>query len=296
MSAFENDCLPGSKRMRETFPGAEPVTPMRFWSRRSCSSKPRWTACFPITCGFWSDFQPSNPSPPPHRRAVNLQRTARTVVEERGGAFPEDPAELKKLPGIGAYTAGAIAAFAYERDVAFLDTNMRRVVSRVFFGSESARESDAIDAATALLPPGHGWAWNQALIEFGALQCTARRPACIICPLQLECRAYPTMQVALQLKSSRSNRAKTEPFESTTRYYRGRIVEALRALPADELEGIPLPELGLRVREDFTSENLPWLRDLVDGLQRDGLARVAEDPPPYDADRESAAGLRVRLP
>jgi A/G-specific adenine glycosylase len=232
-----------------------------------------------------------------NRRAVNLQRAARTVVDEWGGAFPEDPADLKKLPGIGAYTAGAVAAFAYERDVAFLDTNMRRVISRVIFGSESAPESDAIDSATALLPRGQGWVWNQALIEFGALQCTARRPACIICPLRDECAAYPTMQLALQLKSSRSSQAKTEPFESTTRYYRGRIVEALRALPEDEPHGILLPELGLRVREDFTSENLPWLRDLVDGLQRDGLALVAEDSPPYDANRDSAAvGLRVRLP
>ena len=232
-----------------------------------------------------------------NRRAVNLQRAARAVVDELGGSFPDDPAALKKLPGIGAYTAGAIAAFAHERDVAFLDTNMRRVISRVIFGSELARESDAIEAANTLLPPGHGWTWNQALIEFGALQCTARRPACIICPLRDECAAYPTMQVALQLKSSRSSQAKTEPFESTTRFYRGRIVEALRALPEDEPVGIPLPELGLRVREGFTSENLPWLRELVDGLQRDGLALVAEDSPAYDANRESVAtGPRVRLP
>jgi A/G-specific adenine glycosylase len=232
-----------------------------------------------------------------NRRAVNLQRAARAVVDELGGTFPDDPAVLKKLPGIGAYTAGAIAAFAHERDVAFLDTNMRRVISRVIFGSESTRESDAIEAANALLPPGDGWTWNQALIEFGALQCTARRPACIICPLRDECAAYPTMQVALQLKSSRSSQAKTEPFASTARFYRGRIVEALRALPDDEPAGIPLPELGVRVREGFTTENLPWLRELVDGLQRDGLALVAEDSPAYDADRASAAtGPRVRLP
>jgi A/G-specific adenine glycosylase len=232
-----------------------------------------------------------------NRRAVNLQRAARAVVDERGGAFPDDPADLKKLPGIGDYTAGAIAAFAYERDVAFLDTNMRRVVSRVIFGTESARESDAIKAANALVPPGFGWIWNQALIEFGALQCTARRPACIICPLRDDCAAYPTMQVALQRKSSQNRQAKTEPFERTSRFYRGRIVEALRALPADEPTGIPLAELGPKVREGFTAENLPWLRDLVDGLQRDGLALVAEDSPSYDAEHERAAlGPRVRLP
>ena len=232
-----------------------------------------------------------------NRRAVNLQRAARAVVDEFGGSFPDDPADLKKLPGIGAYTAGAIAAFAHERDVAFLDTNMRRVVSRVIFGTESARESDAIEAAGALVPPGHGWTWNQALIEFGALQCTARRPACIICPLRDDCAAYPTMQVALQRKSSRTRQAKSEPFESTSRFYRGRIVEALRALPADEATGIPLAELGPRVREGFTSDDLPWLRDLIDGLERDGLALVAEDSPSYDAEHERAeAGPRVRLP
>jgi A/G-specific adenine glycosylase len=232
-----------------------------------------------------------------NRRAVNLQRAARAVVDELGGTFPDDPADLKKLPGIGAYTAGAIAAFAHERDVAFLDTNMRRVVSRVIFGIESARESEAMEAASALVPPGLGWTWNQALIEFGALQCTARRPACIICPLRHDCAAYPTMQVALQRKSSATRQAKSEPFESTARFYRGRIVEALRALPADEPEGIPLAELGSKVREGFTSENLPWLRNLVDGLQRDGLALVAEDSPSYDAESERAAiGPRVRLP
>ncbi|MDF2760399.1 MAG: HhH-GPD family protein [Thermomicrobiales bacterium] len=232
-----------------------------------------------------------------NRRAVNLQRAARAVVDELGGSFPHEPADLKKLPGIGAYTAGAIAAFAHERDVAFLDTNMRRVVSRVIFGSESARESDAIEAASALVPPGHGWTWNQALIEFGALQCTARRPACIICPLRNDCAAYPTMQVALQRKSARTRQAKNEPFESTSRFYRGRIVEALRALPADEPAGIPLADLGPKVREGFTSDDLPWLRDLVDGLERDGLALVAEESPSYDAEHRSAeTGPRVRLP
>jgi A/G-specific adenine glycosylase len=232
-----------------------------------------------------------------NRRAVNLQRAARVVVNELGGLFPDDPEDLKKLPGIGSYTAGAIAAFAHERDVAFLDTNMRRVISRVIFGSESANESDALEAANALVPPGHGWTWNQALIEFGALHCTARRPACIICPLRDECAAYPTMQLALQLKSGRARQTRAEPFERTTRFYRGRIVETLRSLPTDEPAGIPLVELGPRVREGFTSDELPWLRELVDGLQRDGLALVAEESPSYDAGEESEdTSPRVRLP
>jgi A/G-specific adenine glycosylase len=228
---------------------------------------------------------------------VNLQRAAIAVVNERNGTFPTDPGELRKLPGIGTYTAGAIAAFAYERDVAFLDTNMRRVISRVVFGSESAPEAEALDAARSLVPPGCGWTWNQALIEFGALQCTARRPACIVCPLREECHAFPTMQFAIGLKKSQARKSKAVPFEHTTRYYRGRIVETLRDLPEHDQSGIALIELGSKVQEGFSAENLPWLRGLVEGLQRDGLALIAEEPASYDTGAEtSGPEARVRLP
>ncbi len=232
-----------------------------------------------------------------NRRAVNLQRAARAVVEAHGGEFLSDPAALRTLPGIGAYTAGAVAAFAFERDVAFLDTNMRRVISRVVFGAEPAAEPAVLAAAQALLPPGEGWAWNQALIEFGALHCTARRPACIVCPLREVCAAYPVLQTHLATRAKPTRASKPEPFERTTRYFRGRIVEALRELPAHDESGIDLSQLGPRVREGFSAKDLPWLRGLVDGLQRDGLAVVAEESPAYDAgsDTESPR-TRVRLP
>jgi A/G-specific adenine glycosylase len=232
-----------------------------------------------------------------NRRAVNLQRAARTVVEEHGGTFPDDPEALRSLPGIGAYTAGAVAAFAFERDVAFLDTNMRRVVNRVVFGAEPAQESKVLAAATVLVPPGEGWAWNQALIEFGALQCTSRRPACIVCPLRSDCTAYPVIQSVLAARTRPARTTSTEPFEQTTRYFRGRIVEALRGLPEHDQAGIDLLHLGPRVREGFSEKDLPWLRGLVDGLQRDGLAVIAEESPAYDAgpDDESTR-TRVRLP
>jgi A/G-specific adenine glycosylase len=232
-----------------------------------------------------------------NRRAVNLQRAARAVVEEHGGTFPGDPATLRTLPGIGAYTAGAVAAFAFERDVAFLDTNMRRVVNRVVCGAEPAPESQVLEAAQALVPPGEGWAWNQALIEFGALHCTARRPACVVCPLQFECAAYPAVQSVLAARSKSTRRSRTEPFERTTRYFRGRIVDALRELPDHDDAGIDLSHLGQRVRQGFGEDDLPWLRGLVEGLQRDGLAVIAEDSPPYDAGANTTlTGTRVRLP
>jgi A/G-specific adenine glycosylase len=229
-----------------------------------------------------------------NRRAVNLQRAAQAVVTEYGGEFPADPATLRKLPGLGPYTAGAVAAFAFERDVAFLDTNMRRVVTRLVFGVDGAPEREVLEAAQQLLPPGHGWEWNQALIEFGALQCTARKPACIVCPLSSQCAAFPNIQGAIA--ASRSRPRPAERFETSSRYYRGRIVERLRELPVGDVHGIPLASLGPQLREDFSENDLPWLASLVQGLQRDGLAALAEERPVYDAEPELTLDTRVRLP
>jgi A/G-specific adenine glycosylase len=228
-----------------------------------------------------------------NRRAVNLQRAAREVMEHFGGKFPTDPKELANLPGLGAYTAGAVAAFAFERDVTFLDTNMRRVLSRLVFGTETSSNADALDAAAQLLPHGKGWAWNQALIEFGALQCTARLPSCVVCPLQASCAAYPTIQSALAAKRTQQRRKAVEPFASTSRYFRGRIVEVLRTLPEGG-DGVELALLGPKVHPGYSKDDLPWLRALVEGLQRDGLALIAEETPDYDGDAQMA--LRVRLP
>src|SRR5919202_7143469 len=127
-----------------------------------------------------------------YRRVVYLHRTARIVVGEHECSIPSDPDELVKLPGIGPYTAGAVACFAYERDAAFLDTNMRRVLQRFFFGlkaAEPANDRDLLGIATELVPPGHGCRWNQALMETGALLCPAHSPRCDQCPLREGCRA-----------------------------------------------------------------------------------------------------------
>ncbi len=233
-----------------------------------------------------------------NRRAVNLQRAARAVVAEFAGEFPQTVESLRTLPGIGPYTAGAIAAFAFEQDAAFLDTNMRRTVSRVVFGADRGiPESQQLEAAGRLIPPGEGWAWNQALIEFGALQCTARRPACVVCPLQTNCLAFPFIQTELRDRRQQATRRPEAPFESTSRYFRGRVVAVLRDAAWSDPRGIALEELGPRVRDGFSTADLPWLRSLVDGLQRDGLAVIAEETPLYDAGgNDVQADTRVRLP
>lgn len=231
-----------------------------------------------------------------NRRAVNLQRSASAVVE-RGGTFPAAVEELLALPGIGPYTAGAIACFAFEQDVAFVDTNMRRVVHRVLVGSDvperQLSDKEIVALAEQAIPEGDGWRWNQALMEFGALQCTARTPACVICPLQRQCNALPDILADLQehAQSRKALRGKTVPFQQTNRYFRGRVMDVLREQEEDSL---PLEALGPMIKPDYSVEDLPWLTELVVALERDGLMAVAEEEPEYDADHQKT--IRVRLP
>ena len=218
---------------------------------------------------------------------MNLQRAAQAVVERHGGTFPDDVRELRALPGVGEYTAGAIACFAHEQDVAFADTNMRRVLDRIFTGETGATWTALTPIASSLVPPGNSWTWNQALMEFGALHCTSRKPLCGLCPLQQICQAFPIAQQP----GARKPLKVEEAFAGSNRFYRGRILAVLRvqANPA----GITLGELGAEVRDDFTSDALPWLLDLVRGLENDGLARVAEPQTQYDA---NPIETRVALP
>lgn len=219
-----------------------------------------------------------------NRRAVNMQRTARAVLEQYGGQFPRDVAVLMRLPGIGPYTAGAIACFAFEQDVAFMDTNIRRVVRRLFVGPEEgepASEARLLETAQAAVPANRGWTWNQALMELGALVCTAAAPACWRCPVQAHCMAFAAWRAADEHVFDRAAAApvprglrrvaerREAPYAGSRRFYRGRIVEALRQLPHGE--ALALDELGRRVKEEFGGEDRPWLRALVEGLARDGL-------------------------
>jgi len=124
-----------------------------------------------------------------YRRAANLHRLARTLVREHAGTVPSDPAALEALPGVGPYTAGAVAAFAFELPVAAVDTNVGRVLRRVF----SCRTAKETRSTGQRLQPRSGpaaWAFNQALMELGALVCTARAPKCGACPVSRSC-AWP---------------------------------------------------------------------------------------------------------
>jgi A/G-specific adenine glycosylase len=128
-----------------------------------------------------------------YARARNLHALARLVMRRRDGALPDTPEELIELPGVGRYTAGAVASFAYERPVPAVDTNVSRVLRRVFWGrstSNGRRESDVWRLAAALVPKDgkRGWKFNQAIMELGALVCTARKPKCGECPIRSGCK------------------------------------------------------------------------------------------------------------
>ena len=128
-----------------------------------------------------------------YRRAANLHRLAQTVTRDHGGILPRDPSALRTLPGIGPYTAGAVASFAWELPEPAIDTNVHRVLRRVFHprvGTNARGMAKLTRLAQALVPRAGNDAWttNQALMELGALICTARVMRCGSCPVRTACR------------------------------------------------------------------------------------------------------------
>src|SRR6266700_3650831 len=174
-----------------------------------------------------------------NRRAVSLQSIARQVSAEHGGRIPDTIDELLKLKGIGRYTAGAIACFAYRKQVATVDTNIRRVLHRIFLGLEhpepKVNDSQMLSLAEQVLPPDEAYNWNQALMDIGATICTSSNPRCVHCHLQETCQAYvemsqyslfPSGPVLRQLRkvAEKKSNYQSQPFTTTNRYFRGRIV------------------------------------------------------------------------
>ena len=151
-----------------------------------------------------------------YSRARNMHRTARQVVEEYGGHFPNNYAGLLKLRGIGPYTAAAIASFAFDEAVAVLDGNVYRVLARLFglhadiAAPSSRKEFQAVaDQHISASSPAD---FNQAIMEFGAIQCTPAKPDCLFCPMQQSCWAFQHGQVPLLPVKSKAKKARTRYF------------------------------------------------------------------------------------
>ena len=200
-----------------------------------------------------------------NRRALNLQRAARAIVERHGGRVPDDLAALQALPGVGPYTARAVAAIAFGRPVGPVDTNVRRVLGRVVAGMAAHAipawrwtHADLQATADAIVPVDRPADWTAALMDIGATLCKPSQPDCAACPLVGECR-YAAMRAkaAVPVAAERSapmgvmaagaapaHRRAAEtaaPYETTNRWLRGRIMARLSGADGDAWLTIAAP-------------------------------------------------------
>lgn len=169
-----------------------------------------------------------------NRRALNLKKTAQIVAANYNGQFPKSEKELLTLPGIGQYTARAVLCFAFDQQVAVVDTNVRKVILTQF----QANEKEIPLIAEQLLPIGKAYQWNQALMDYASTV----------------------------LKKEKIPVPKQSKFIGSHRYYRGQILKQLLAKKI-----IPLNKLGALIKKDYTHEEKLWLHNLVDELRNEGF-------------------------
>lgn len=210
-----------------------------------------------------------------NRRAVSLSEAARIIVRDHGGVVPARPEQLRRLPGVGPYTAAAASSIAYGERVPAVDTNVRRVVARALLdrnpdGVSPARVEGAAAKWLAREDPG---SWNQAVMDLGREICRPV-PRCDVCPLADRCRFGPR-----KLRAATRSRPEA-PFEGSSRQLRGRIVAALR----------DRPQASLRALSEMVGTSLPRVARAVVALDSEGLV---------EAGPAALSGMprgRVRLP
>lgn len=199
-----------------------------------------------------------------NRRAKFLKQAAEQVVEERDGVFPENPDELQELPGVGEYTAHAVASFAFNSGGPVFDTNVRRVLYR-FHGTASDEELKTYHRK--LFPDDRARTWNNAIMELGALVCVDGTPRCRECPWRTDCDAWRRKDFAtpdIQQQSS---------YEGSWRYYRAQVLKQLMDAPmaADELRA------ALELPDEYSFDAL--LAELIDEdmvVEEDGVYRLPD--------------------
>lgn len=202
-------------------------------------------------------------------RALRLRDAARVIVEEFDGSIPSNPEQLRTLPGIGPYASASIACFAYNARTIVLDVNIRRVYSRWMQRQQTTidvmPESTLQEFAAIIIPPRHPSRWHNAVMELGALICTARAPQCGMCPTSSICASAHRMTEGVRIR-------KAEPMfrNEPQRIWRGRAVEVLRTKP----HGASITVRALfkaTTRTVATEEEMKWFRDLIRKIARDGL-------------------------
>jgi A/G-specific adenine glycosylase len=198
-----------------------------------------------------------------NNRAVRLQQLARVVNGKWDGKLPRTVEQLQSLPGIGKYTAHAMACLVFNERVPVVDTNINRVLGRLF--PVQARRMDIWKLAELTLPHRHAGDWNQALMDLGATLCTSSAPKCDACPVSKFCPS--SFQVRKRIVKS----TKKEPSRDglPNRVYRGRIVEILRHFAGGK--SITAKRLGRQIKNGYSVHDEKWLVRLMKGLEKDGL-------------------------
>jgi A/G-specific adenine glycosylase len=210
-----------------------------------------------------------------NRRAVNLHRAAKVIVEEHAGVVPDSVADLQTLPGVGPYTARAVAAIAFGKPEGAVDTNVRRVLGRAVAGDPARLDAAQLQAiAHEAVPLHRPGAWTHALMDIGASFCRPAAPRCDDCPARRWCR-FAAAPAAPRARA-RPGQGTEAPFVMTTRWLRGRIVERLRATDG-----------WARFDEPMGDHDEEAVGRALQGLAREGLIEL---------DPTAAPGMRARLP
>lgn len=212
-----------------------------------------------------------------NRRAIALHRAAQAIVAEHGGRVPADVVALETLPGVGPYTARAVAAIAFGEPVGAVDTNVRRVLGRIAAGGvEGLAPSSLQSLADGVVPPGRAGEWTHALMDLGAGLCAPRAPRCPACPAAGWCR-YAAGERPPTAESAGPARRASPAFASTRRWLRGRVLDRARA--AQGATWVAYPEgIGMHSRAA--------VREAVLALVGEGMLEAREGP----------EGLEARLP
>jgi A/G-specific adenine glycosylase len=211
-----------------------------------------------------------------NRRAVHLHRAAQMIVAQHGRRVPSTIPELQALPGVGPYTARAVAAIAFGEPVGAVDVNVQRVLGRIVAGGPEGVSASAMqDIADASVPHDRAGDWTHALMDVGQRVCKPRRPNCADCPAIAWCAYAAGVRPAVAGGLRPTTRRPQPAFESTNRWLRGRILGHAR------------DAVGWSRFEDAIGEHGPGaVRAAVIALARDGLLDIRETP----------TGLEARLP
>jgi A/G-specific adenine glycosylase len=206
------------------------------------------------------------------RRALNLRRAAQVIVEDHGGRVPADVAALERLPGIGPYTARAVASIAFGQRVGAVDTNVRRVLGRTLAGAMGPALPGARLQAIAddAVDPERPADWTHAVMDLGATVCRPANPRCGDCPLATWCRFALDGAADVTTAAPHSSRPPSPPFAATTRWLRGRILDRLRAADG---------ATWTIVDEPIGGHDAAAVRSALVALARDGVIEIDADGP-----------------